>query len=57
MAGQAASRTVPFGSVYEPQRSTGRLIQVKAPRARAPDDRARLRVRTAGLPASEETQP
>jgi hypothetical protein len=57
MAGQAASRTVAFGSGDEPQRSADRLIQVKAPRARAPDDRARLRGQTAGLTAPEETQP
>lgn len=57
MAGQAASRTVAFGSGDEPQRSADRLIQVKAPRPRAPDDRARLREQTAGLTAPEETQP
>lgn len=57
MAGQAASRTVPLGSDHGPQRCAGRLIEVKAPPARALNDPARRREHTAGLTAPEEIQP
>ncbi|HEV7327559.1 MAG TPA: hypothetical protein VGN91_21040 [Bosea sp. (in: a-proteobacteria)] len=57
MAGQAASRAIPFDSDDEPQRCADRLIQVKASPARALNHPARLREQTADLPAPKETQP
>ncbi|MGX1790737.1 hypothetical protein ACWIGM_28590 [Bosea sp. NPDC055332] len=57
MAGQAASRTVPFGSGYEPQRRVDHVIQIKAPISRALDDRPFPPGQTTSLTAPEDEQP
>lgn len=57
MAGQAASRTVPFGSGYEPQRRADHVIQIKAPIPRALNDRPFPPGQTASLTAPEDKQP
>lgn len=57
MAGQAASKTVPLGSASGPQRHTICVIQVNAPAASAPNDRALPPGQPVSLIAPEETQP
>lgn len=57
MAGHAASRTVPFGSVSGPQRQAIRVIQIKAPSAGAPNDPAFAPEQPTSLPAQEDRQP
>jgi hypothetical protein len=57
MAGQAASRTVLFGTVSGPQRPTTSMIQIKAPFACAPNDPAFIPRQSAGLPAQEDRLP
>lgn len=62
MAGQAASRAVPFGSAHEPQRLTGSVIQIKArtvhrPDDPAPGDPALPLGQPASLSAQEDNQP
>lgn len=59
MAGQAASRAIPFGSDLEPQRCgvPSIEVEVEAPPACALNDPARLREQTAGFTAPEEIQP
>jgi len=57
MAGHAASRTVPFGSVSEPQRRAIRVIQIKAPLACASNDPGFPLEQLASLPAQEDRQP
>jgi hypothetical protein len=57
MAGQAASRTVPFGSDQGPQRCADRLIQVKAPPARGLNDPVRSSAQQTSLTAPEDKQP
>lgn len=54
MAGHAASRTVPFGPVSGPQRRAIRMIQIKAPFARAPNDPGFPPEQLASLPAQED---
>lgn len=57
MAGHAASRTVPFGSVSGPQRQAIHVIQIKAPPTGAPNDPAFPSEQPASLPAQEDRQP
>lgn len=57
MAGHAASRTVPFGSVSGPQRQVIHVIQIKAPPAGTPNDPAFPFKQPASLPAQEDRQP
>ena len=57
MAGHAASRTAPFGSVSGPQRQAIHVIQIKASLARAPNDPAFPPEQPASLPAQEDRQP
>jgi hypothetical protein len=57
MAGQAASETVPLGSASGPQRHTVRVIQINAPAASVPDDRALPPGQPASLTAPEDMQP
>ena len=53
MAGHAASRTVPFGSVSEPRSLTGHLIQIKASLTGAANDPAFV-LRQSSSPTAQE---
>jgi hypothetical protein len=57
MAGQAASKTVPLGSASGPQRRTICVIQINAPAASVPNDRALPPGQPASLTAPEDMQP
>lgn len=57
MAGQAASETVPLGSVSGPQRHTIRVIQINAPAALVSNGRALPPGQPTSLPAPEDKQP
>lgn len=54
MAGHAASRTIPFGSVSGPQRPSACVIQIKAPSAGRPNDPVFPSEQPASHPAQED---
>ena len=56
MAGHAASRTVPFGSVSEPRSLTGHLIQIKASLTGAANDPAFVLRQSSSPTAQEDKQ-